>query len=64
MFFAVPPMITPAKRSASATRRTSLRPNTCESEAKIGWKIVEARRKLVARLKVAVVLLLSDSAIA
>jgi hypothetical protein len=53
-------MIAPARNRARATSSTGLRPNTLENDAKIGWNTVDARRKLVARLKVAVVVLLRD----
>jgi len=56
-------MVAPVKKRVRAKRRTSFLPKTWEIDVNIGWNTVDAKRKLVARLNVAVVLLLRDWAI-
>jgi len=43
-----------------ATSRSGLRPSVWESEAKVGWKTVEDRRKDVPHQKAAIALPWSD----
>jgi hypothetical protein len=49
----------PTRKKISATMITGLRPKICENEAKLGWKIVDVRRKEVPAQKASIALPLS-----
>ena len=49
----------PTKKKTRATMITGLRPKICEKEAKLGWKMVEVRRKDVPAQKASIAVPLS-----
>jgi hypothetical protein len=61
---AKPPIKAPRRKTVRERRRMGFRPKETESVWKGGWKMVEHRRKLVARRKVGVVVAWREVAIA
>ena len=61
IFWASAQTIAPTVNMTRAMSRRGLRPKRCESEAKVGWKTVEQRRKEVPHQKAAMGLPWRDS---